>query len=396
MKPHLLLIVGILLAFGTMETSGQNQRRPAAQQRKPAAQQQARGFVTVQVTGKGETLELAREDAKKNALARVVGEAIKARTDVTENGDDAQVISQYISASAGFIAKFDETGTADDDGIFTVTANVTVYGEKLLEAVTFGNDSIEAAKEMQQARLGSDLEATREAMTKYITSYMLDYCRIWSVTVNKLIPDYDNNGQPVLYVNGRFGTTPAKYQMYTKRLDNALAHVGAKKTAGKYENYQTHNALTYCRKPDTQKKDDFWSKLWISKKYMEPLQAYFEEFKKWGYLFTAKLLDENGGVIQEPQVGIFFHGYNCLPFPGGAGGSSSDLRLHPLPGEHTASCYSRKIHFAFKDFASAEEMLKVKRVVFLVEPVRMSRHSLVKFHQYLSNTGVAGWGWVER
>ncbi len=110
MKRQLLLFIGILLAFGVAELSGQ----------------QKRGFVTVQVTGKGETLELAREDAKRNALARVVGEAIKARTDITENGDDAQVFSQYIAASAGFIAKFDETATANETGIFSVTANVTV------------------------------------------------------------------------------------------------------------------------------------------------------------------------------------------------------------------------------------------------------------------------------
>ena len=67
MKSHLLLIIGSLLVLGTMGALGQNQRRPA---------QQARGFVTVQVTGKGESLELAQEDAKRNALARVLGQAI--------------------------------------------------------------------------------------------------------------------------------------------------------------------------------------------------------------------------------------------------------------------------------------------------------------------------------
>lgn len=376
----------------------QNQTRSATQQSR--APQQHSGFQAVAVIGKGETLEAAREDAKRNALVTVVGEAIKARTDIREDGDNATVVSQFLAASAGFISKFAETSTGQEDGIFVVKANVTVYSDKLLEAVTFGNSSEEADKEMQEARVGSDIEATREALTKFICSYMLDYCRIWSITVNKIIPDYDNNGQPVLYVNGRFGTTPAKYQMYTRRLDRALARIGAKKARWDFKNYKTHNALSYCQNLDTQKKhndNEFWTWLWISKKYMEPLQAYFSEIEKWGYLISMKLLDENGEVVKESQMGITFYNPSTVPYPSGVAGSRSDLRLRTLHGEHTDSCYSRKIHFVFKEFASSEEMLKVKRAVFFVEPVRQSKHPLVKFHQYLGKpNNDAGFGWADR
>ena len=388
MKPHLLLIIGILLAFGRMGAMGQNQHRPA---------QQARGFVTVQVTGKGESLELAQEDAKRNALARVVGQAIKARTDITEDGNDAKVISQFIAASAGFIAKYDETATSNENGIFTVTANVTVYGERLLEAVTFGNDSFEAAKEMQQARLGSDLEATREAMTKYICSYLLDYCRIWSIVPKELVPGYDNNGQPVLHANCYFGTTPQRYQMYTRRLENAMARVGAREAPWKYELTKSHMGLNYFIRPDdpsnSVSKGRGLRYLWISRKFLESTQVFESEFKKYGYKMTVKLLDENGNAICSQQFGFQFDKFNYLPYPG-------CLFLGALKGDTTdvwksmdSSCYRRKCNITFTNFASSEEMLKAKRLVAFVEPVKKVREPTLNFRQFLN--GAMRWGWYE-
>ena len=164
MKTRLILVIGILLAFGTFADSvkyvkknaqkktpqrQQTTARSTASSSAPKEQTQGRrGLQTVTVTGRGESLEQAREDAKRNALEQVLGETIKGRSDMTENGDKAGALPQFISADGGFIAKFDETGTSNEDGMYAVTANVTVNGEKLLEAVTFGNDSAEIDKEM--------------------------------------------------------------------------------------------------------------------------------------------------------------------------------------------------------------------------------------------------------
>ena len=294
--------------------------------------------------------------------------------------------------SADLIAKFDETGTSNENGIYAVTANVTVHGEKLLEAVTFGNDSAELDKEMQEARLGSDIEETREKMTKYVSSYMLDFCRIWSITVKELIPGHDNNGQSILQANCYFGTSPAKYQMYISRLNNAMARMGGKRAPYKHELYKNFNSLDYIVNPDAQKPN--WTIIWLPKKYFENERAFDAEFQKWGYKITVKLLDEAGDVIKTQDLGFQFYGYNNLPFPGRPAGSMGSYRLFPLKGEHKDWCYRTKCNFTFNDFASSEEMLKVKKMLVSVEPVKKVREPLLDFRQYLNKD--MKWGWIER
>ena len=369
----------------------------AQAKRQPGKVGQQRGFLTVKVTGKGETLEQAREDAKKVALAQVVGEAVQVRTEVKEENEKATVLSQILSASAGFIAKFDEIDAANNNGIFTVTANVTVYSEKLLEAVTFGNSSAEVDKEMQAAKVGSDIEETREAMTRFICAYLLDYGRIWTLTAKELMPGYDNNGQPVLQVNGYFGTSPAKYQMYTARLNRALARIGAKQASYNRELGKTHYNVYYCIRPDNQSNDlegrSGWTALWVSKKFLEPPDSFGKEFEKYGYKFTYQLLDENGEVVLTKEEGFYFDRGMNTDFPRPC--KRYGLRLVPLVNENRKTCYRRKCHLTFQGFASSEDMLRVKKVVVFVETVKRVREPALKFHQYTNRGTMIGWGWIE-
>ena len=406
MKTRLFFAFCALLFLGAFAATTNNTKKKVPVQRRQAAtgksmqtQQGMRGFQTVTVTGKGESLEGAREDAKRNALAQVVGEAIKAKTEIKENGDEASVISKFLSASAGFIAKFEETSTSNEGGIFAVTANVTVYSEKLLEAVTFGDDSSELFNEVKQARVGSDMEETREKMTKYICSYLLDYCRIWSITAKELIPGYDNGGQPVLYANCYFGTTPAKYQMYLKRLNAAMARIGARSGAYKHELTKSHTPVQYVIRPDNQANETTdggnpgkgWVHLWLSSKFLENQSSFGHEFNKYGYRITFKLLDEQDNVIATKEIGIgTYHGQNTLPSPRMRYG----FKLTPLKNENNKTCYRRKCHVKFDEFASSEEMLKVKRIAAFVEPVKMTSAPTVDFRQYVDKD--MKWGWYEK
>ena len=398
---QLLFSLGLLL--GSMESLGQTMQqrrqpktRPAQQAAtRPSSSGQRRGFQTVKVTGKGETLEKAREDAKTLALAQVVGEAVRARTEVKEENDKASVLSQILTASAGFIAKFEELSTANNDGIFSVTANVTVYSEKLLEAVTFGNSSAEVDKEMQEAKVGSDIEETREKMTRYISSYMLDYGRIWNVTVKELLPGYDNKGQAILQVNGYFGTTPEKYRMYIARLNRALGRIGAKQAEPKHELHRNFIPVYYCIRPDNQSNGDYggkgWAYLWLAKKFLEEPRSFEDEFKKYGYKFTFQLLDEDGEIIKTHEEGFFFSPMCPFPIPRERYG----LGLVALLNEHRKTCFRRKCNFTFKDFASSEDMLRVKRIAVQIDTVKMVREPTLKFHQYFHRDTTMHWGWIE-
>ena len=84
-------------------------------------------FITVKVTGSGETLALAHKNAKDNAITEVVGMALRSENVVLENSDRVQIISKIHAASAGYIGAYKDLNCRKTkDGIFKVTASVTV------------------------------------------------------------------------------------------------------------------------------------------------------------------------------------------------------------------------------------------------------------------------------
>ena len=200
-----LLLAAVCFAA---ESYAAPKRRKSKNVPQSAAKVKADKFITVTVTGSGETLEQARQNAKKNALTGVVGRV----TTLWKNGDTVETKSEYIVDSAGLIIQYKELSQKEENGIFTVKAEVTVFSEELLEAVVFG---VERPKSVD-VTVGSDLEQAREDMTKYIASYLLDYCRIWSIQVKEIIPEYTKDGKPVLYVNCYFGTTPQRHTLTNK------------------------------------------------------------------------------------------------------------------------------------------------------------------------------------
>ena len=182
------------------DTFGAPARR-SRRQRKNTPQKVMTRFVTVTVEGSGETLALAQKNAKDNAIAKVVGPALKGKTQILESGDTAKVTSEYVSAAAGFVSDYQELSRKKEGNIFIVTAKVTVYQDKLYEAIVFKSDEI-VHEEME---LGNPDEMLREDMTRFIVSYMIDYCRIWKIQAKQIIPEVDAKGNPVLYVNFYFG-----------------------------------------------------------------------------------------------------------------------------------------------------------------------------------------------
>ena len=335
-----------------------------------AAKVNADKFITVTVTGSGETLEQAQQNAKKNALTEVVGRVIKDKTTLLENGGEVDIKSEYIAASAGLISRYQELSQKKENGIFIVKAEVTVFSEELLEAVVFGVEK----PSMVDVTVGSDLEQAREDMTKYIVSYLLDYCRIWSIQVKEIIPEYTKDGKPVLYVNCYFGTTPQRHTIYHKRLAKALEKVGFKRAKYSHELKRKYCPVKILIRPDrVNHRDDRNSYAWYwgDPKFMEPVKVYEEELNKYAYKLTFEFLSEDDEVIATHEFGRGFSSFGGnVPAPCWQEGYT----LWPLQGKtFYSAAYRRKFYLTFSDFADSSEMLKVKKVrtkVELVERVR--------------------------
>ena len=138
--------------------------------------------------------------------------------------------------------------------------------------------------------------------------------------------------------------------------------------------------------------------LWIPKKFLETPWAFINEFDKYGYKMTVKLLDENGNTICSQQFGfVLVNCYVGLPYPGHY--QHNAFFLAALKGESTATCYRRKCNITFTNFASSEDMLKVKRLVAFVEPVKKVREPTLRFVQWMDHHKYdhkyMGWGWYE-
>ena len=352
-------------------------RRNDRYQTSPRIRKALNKFATVTVDGSGETLAQARQDAKKNALSAVVGRALKEKTNILEVGDDVTVTSEFIAASAGLIANYKELSRKKENDVFAVKAQVTVYREKLYESIVFGPDT----KKSVDIELGSDLETAREEMTQYIVSYLIDYCRIWSLQVKDIIHEYDNNGKPVLYANCYLGTTPVRYSLYVKRLEAALKRVGFNQADYNYDLNKDFSAIRVLRSPDNTPyahNRSAWIWFWGPKKYMEAVRVYEDELDKYGYKVTFEMLSEDDEVIATSVIGRNFSSfYSNVPAPEWRDGSYS---LRHLQGKtHSSAAYRQKMLFKFSGFTSADDMLKVKKIRTKIKPVKKVREKTLAF-----------------
>ena len=198
-------------------------------------------FITVKVSGSGETLVLAQKNAKDNALTEVVGMALRSDNIVLENKDRVEIISKIHAASAGYIGAYKELSCSKTkDGIFKVTALVTIYNDKLLDGfITKQDNSIISATDNSDL-LSSDEERRRDDMNQYIVSYMIDYCRIWQAVPVKMFPEYDNNDNAVLHVNFYWGTTVKAYNQYLSRLRKAMQRINVRETTWNYARHHKY------------------------------------------------------------------------------------------------------------------------------------------------------------
>ena len=363
----------------TAESYAAPSRRKNKSTRTAAAKVKTDKFITVTVTGSGETLEQAQQNAKKNALTEVVGRAIKEKTNLLEDGDNVEIKSEYIAASAGLISRYQELSQKKENGIFVVKAEVTVFREQLLEAVVFGVEKPSPVN----VKVGSDFEQAREDMTKYLVSYFIDYCRIWSIQVKEIIPEYTKDGKPVLYVNCYLGTTPQRHTLYHNRLAKALAKVGFKRAKYSHDLERKYCPVKILIRPDkvTSRWYDRNSYAWYwgDPKFMEPLKVYEEEWNKYAYKVTFEFLSEDDEVIATHEFGRGFSSfYNNVPAPEWREGYT----LRPLVGKDggASAAYRRKFYLVFSDFADASEMLKVKKVQAKIEPVKIVREKALTVH----------------
>ncbi len=351
-------------------------------------------FTTVTVKGTGETLEKAKKDAIRNALVEVVGYAVREDDKFVHKVDSVELVVQYIGTVAGIISEYKELKVEQNNGIFTVTARIKVYSDKMEEGITFYSPDIKLPADPK----GSPFEIQRELMTKYICSYALDYCQIWDVSTQEIIPDFDKNGSPVLYVNCYFYTTPKLYQRYLRRLRKALGHIGGEE-AREYERdmnkefYPVQFVLDPSaqgnRIADSGNMGKGTGNIWLSKKFLEDPRVVGDELEKYGYMFVCDMLDEKNEVIRTDKHYYKFFKYGGLPFPRERYG----LKLTELAGKTRGStAYSRKFYMEFKDFSSAEEMSSVKKVRITVLVVKQSRCKGARFMQY---SPVRSGGWYE-
>ena len=374
-----LAVLFMVIEGFTPDAYGASARRSRRQQKNTPQKVMTR-FVTVTVEGSGETLALAQKNAKDNAIAKVVGQALKGKTQILESGDTAKVTSEYVSAAAGFISDYQELSRKKEGNIFVVSAKVTVYQDKLYEAIVFKSD--ETAQD--NIELGNSDETIREDMTRFIVSYMIDYCRIWRIQAQQIIPEVDAKGNPVLYVNFYFGSTQELYNMYFNRLRQAMAKVKAREIYGnKRFDRKMYQTLSIVTNPGAQ--TPVWTRFLLEKKYLEDMRVFNGEFEKYGYKLTVELLDADGEVIRTEVVGGQFHSYNLTPEP-----AWGRLELLPLRGEEKKSSLRSKFQMAFTNFSDKSEMLKVKKVRAKLEPVKRRRENALEFRQHFIK-----WGWYE-
>ena len=361
-----LLLAAVCFAA---ESYAAPKRRKSKNVPQSAAKVKADKFITVTVTGSGETLEQARQDAKKNALTGVVGRV----TTLWKNGDTVEIKSEYIVDSAVLISQYKELSQKEENGIFTVKAEVTVFSEELLEAVVFGVERLKS----ENIPLENLIEQPQKDMTQYIVSYLLDYCRIWSIQVNEIIPEYTKDGKPVLYVNCYFGTTPQRHTIYHKRLAKALAKVGFKRAKFSHELHDKYCPVKILIRPDRVTSRwydrDSYAWYWGDPKFMEPVKVYVGEFDKYAYKLTFEFLSEDDEVIATHEFGRNFGTfYSNVPGPQWRDGAYTLIPLVGKDGGDSAA-YRRKFYLTFSDFADSSEMLKVKKVRTKVELVKIVR-----------------------
>ena len=381
---------GLMTPFSAASANPRWSPQRSRQSRSVQPRQIERGFQTVEVTGTGETLEKAQNNAKMNALTTVAGMALKSKVKVLDDGMQTKLSEEHIAASAGLIGSYENLETKRKNGLFTVKAKVTVYSEKLLETVIFEQDGTSKPGTVD---IGSDIESIREDMTRYLVSYMLDYCRIWSISAREIIPDYDKTGRPVLHVNFYWGTTPERYGMYLQRLRRALLKVGAKETTERMRGYYPLKIVVDPSEKSNEGGDPpgsrGWTYFWLPDKYLEAERVFDDELGKYGYKMTVELLDAGGTVIRTRELFCTFYGYNGNPEPRVRYG----FLMGPLPGNHQLSAYKRKFHIDFTGFSGSAEMLKVKKVRAKVGPVKKIREKGRAFPQFWG--GQLRWGWVE-
>lgn len=389
MKVKSLLSVAALLAifligdifvpetYGAPRNNYRNRRDSARNSRSTPEKVMTR-FITVTVEGSGETLALAQKNAKDNALTEVVGRALKGKTKILENGDKVKITREFLAASAGYISSYKELSRKNENNVFVVKAEVIVYQDKLYEAVVFGGSK----EEEGEFELGGDEEILREEMTRYIVAYMVDYCRIWKIQAKQIIPEHDSDGKPILHVNFYYGTTPQLYNMYLKRLRQAMAKINARENYGK--NHNEFWPLKIVTNPGA--KSPSWTSFMLPKKYLEEEHVFDREIEKYGYKLTVELLSAENEVIYSEVIGETFYFYNDTPIPRVRYG----LVLEPLRGEGKKSSFRCKFTMSFNNFADRSEMLKVKKVRAKLEPVKKVREKGLQFKQYSFK-----WGWYE-
>ena len=343
-------------------------------------------FITVKVTGSGETLALAHKNAKDNAITEVVGMALRSENVVLENSDRVQIISKIHAASAGYIGAYKELNCRKTkDGIFKVTASVTVYNDKLLEGVITKKDTAAVLGTNDHSDLlGTDEERRRDDMTQYIVSYMLDYCRIWQAVPVKLFPEYDSNGKTVLYVDFYWGTTQQVYQQYLSRLHQAMQRINARETVWNHRKHVKHfYPLKVCRNPG--KKNPQWTTYLIPLKFVD-IPSIEKELDKYGYKITFDLLSQDNKLIRQEVIGGSFYGYNGTPEPA----VRYAFLLRPLIGGGGPAKLRAKFKMSFKNFSDTSEMLKVKKIKVKIQPVKKIHEKTIPFRQH-----VIKWGWNE-
>jgi hypothetical protein len=98
---------------------------------------------TVEVTGSGDTPELARQDATRLAVQQVAGVYIDARRRVETNMSDkklSEIIDEKIlSYTNAYVTKFDVISTEKKGGIYAVSAKVTVATSPLIKTLQDNN-----------------------------------------------------------------------------------------------------------------------------------------------------------------------------------------------------------------------------------------------------------------
>jgi hypothetical protein len=185
-------------------------------------------FTTVVVEGSGATAELALKDAFRQAVRRVVGVVVDAETLVK---NDELISDKVLTYSKGFVPKWEEISSTEQDGVFT---------RKISARVEFGNvvaklkESSIAVKNIDGKGLFGEAVTRREAQkdaAKLIENALAGYPAnvIKAQVIGKPRIPKNSDTDAVLQCRLSVAVDAAKYKIFLKTLLPILEQVAVRK-----------------------------------------------------------------------------------------------------------------------------------------------------------------------